>query len=166
MSNSKKDKKDLPEVHILGDLNDVKNLVSGVNKKKTIVVFKDGEEGSFYLEVNGKIQKISDNDLAELQKEYRLIHFSFFPGLKKVEELTETKPEKQKAKIVEKADKIEKKGKSERKEHKEKTEKKDKKDKKDKKRKNDKMYKKEINGLTIKNEKGEKKNKKSDHDKE
>jgi hypothetical protein len=89
MKESKKRKINLPEVHILGDLEDVKNLVAGVNKKKTIVVFQDGEQGSYYLEVDGKIQMILHDDITELEKEYRLIFFSFFPGRKKVEPVAE-----------------------------------------------------------------------------
>jgi hypothetical protein len=94
MKTSKKVKKILPEVHILGDLENVKNLVAGVNKKKTIVVFRDGEQGNLYLEVEGEIQQILQDDITELEKEYYLIFFSFFPSLKKpepiIEENTET----------------------------------------------------------------------------
>jgi len=92
MKESKKQKKNLPEVHIIGDLQDIKNLVSGVNKKKTIVVFQDGEEGSYYLEIDGKIQMILKDDITELEKEYKLIYFSFFPSRKKTEPVIEEEP--------------------------------------------------------------------------
>jgi hypothetical protein len=95
MKATKKQKKILPEVHILGDLQDVKNLISGVNKKKTLVIFQDGEQESFYLEIEGKFQQILQTDITLLEKEYRLIFFSFFPGRKKVDPLTEEKPEEQ-----------------------------------------------------------------------
>ena len=91
MKESKKLKTNLPEVHILGDLEDVKNLVAGVNKKKTIVVFQDGEQSSFYLEVDGEIQMILPDDITELEQEYRLIFFSFFPSRKRTEPVIEEK---------------------------------------------------------------------------
>jgi|WetSurMetagenome_2_1015567.scaffolds.fasta_scaffold1159134_1 hypothetical protein len=101
MKKSKKQKQILPEVHVLGDLQDVKNLVSGVNKKKTIVVFQDKEQGSYFLEIEGEIQMILPADITELEKEYRLIFFYFFPSRKRNETLVEEKtvpeePEKQK----------------------------------------------------------------------
>ena len=79
-------------MHILGDLEDVKNLVSGVNRKKTIVIFRDGDQEIFYLESEGEFKIILPNDIAYLEKKYRLIFFSFFPSRKKVEELAEEKP--------------------------------------------------------------------------
>ena len=85
--------KGLPEVHILGDLKDVKKLISGVNKKKTLVIFQDGDEGSFYLEIEKKFQPILHKDINQLSKEYRLIFFSFFPSRKKVEPINEEQPE-------------------------------------------------------------------------
>jgi hypothetical protein len=115
MKTVKKQKKVLPEVHILGDLQDVKNLISGLNKKKTLVVFHDGEQDSFYLEIDGKFQQVLQNDFAQLEKEYKLIIFSFFPSRKKVEPIAETiqkeeipeapltlKPEKKEKKKTEK----------------------------------------------------------------
>jgi len=123
MKESKKRKINLPEVHILGDLEDVKNLVSGVNKKKTIVVFQDGEQGSYFLEIEREIQMILPDDVTELEKEYRLIFFSFFPSRKRNEPLVEEitvpeEPEKQN-----RIDKEEKKDK-EKKDHKAKKDKK------------------------------------------
>jgi hypothetical protein len=92
MKTSKKTKKSLPQVHILGDLQDVKNLVSAVNKKRTIVLFHDGEEDSFYLEFEGTIREIRQKDISRLEKDYKLIIFSFFPSRKKVEPLIEEEP--------------------------------------------------------------------------
>jgi hypothetical protein len=98
----KKQIKDLPEVHIHGDLKDVKKLIEGVNKKKTLVIFKDGDEGAVYLEIEGKFRPILQKDIDKLKKDYRLIYFSFFPSLKKAEPVAEEKivpvePEKKKA---------------------------------------------------------------------
>ena len=93
MKAKKKQKEIFPEVHIHGDLQDVKYLIDGVNKKRTIVVFKDGEEGSFYLEIDGEIQKIITEEIPELEKDYRLIFFSFFPGLKKAAPVIEEQAE-------------------------------------------------------------------------
>jgi hypothetical protein len=89
MKKTKKQNKILPEVHILGDLQDVKNLISGVNKKKTIVIFQDGDQGSFYLEIEGKFQPILQKDLKHLAKQYRLIYFLFFPSKKNAVQVVE-----------------------------------------------------------------------------
>ena len=95
MKTRKKSKKSLPPVHILGDLQDVKNLVSAVNKKKTIVLFHDGEQDSFYLEFSGEIREIHHKDFSRLEKDYKLIIFSFFPSRKKAEPVVEEEPAKQ-----------------------------------------------------------------------
>ena len=115
MKSSKKKKKNLPEVHILGDLKDVKSLISCLNKKKTIVIFHDGEQDSFYLEIDGKFQQVLQGEFAQLEKEYKLVVFSFFPSRKKVEIEIEEKtviqePEKEvkKEKVVEKENKVKK----------------------------------------------------------
>jgi hypothetical protein len=125
MKKNKKQKQILPEVHVLGDLEDVKNLVSGVNKKKTIVVFQDGEQGSYFLEIEGEIQMILPADITELEKEYRLIFFSFFPSRKRNEPHAEEKIVTDEPENQQETDKEEKKVK-EKKDHKGKKEKKEK----------------------------------------
>ncbi len=107
MKPTKKQKQALPEVHILGDLQDVKNLIKGVNKKKTLVIFRDGDNGSFYLEIEGKFQPVVQEDIALLEKEYKLIFFLFFPSRKKAETLKEEKTEVQEAEKVVKKKKVE-----------------------------------------------------------
>ena len=92
MKKSKKSKTILPQVHILGDLKDVANLVTAVNKKKAIVLFHDAEQDSFYLEIAGEIQEIRQKDISRLEKDYKLILFSFFPSRKKVEPSVEEIP--------------------------------------------------------------------------
>lgn len=99
MKKIKKNMVIFPEVHIQGDLQDVKTLVAGVNKKKTIVLFRDGEQETLYLEFDGKIRQIMQDDLNELKKDYRLIFFTFFPSQKKN---IPPKEEKQAAEIPEK----------------------------------------------------------------
>ena len=83
----------LPEVHILGDLEDVKNLVSGINKKNVILIFQDGDQGLFYLTGKKKIKLIGQKDITKLEKKFQTIFLSFFPSRKKVEPVTEEKPE-------------------------------------------------------------------------
>jgi hypothetical protein len=100
--------KGLPEVHILGDLKDVKKLISSVNRKKTLVIFQDGDEGSFHLEIEGKFQPILQSGINQLAKEYRLIFFTFFPSRKKVEPIIEEQPELIKPEKKEKKEKKEK----------------------------------------------------------
>ena len=68
MKTTKKSKKSLPQVHILGDLQDVKNLVSAVNKKKTIVLFHNGEQDLFYLEIGDEVREIRQKDISRLEK--------------------------------------------------------------------------------------------------
>ena len=123
MKTSKKSTKSLPQVNILGDLQDVKNLVSAVNKKRTIVLFHDGEQDSFFLEIEGEIREIHHKDISRLEKDYKLIIFSFFPSRKKVEPVMEEKP----------AEPVVVPQKREKKEKKEKEPKKEKKDQKKKK---------------------------------
>jgi len=93
MKTSRKQEKNLPEVHILGDLKDVKNLITCLNKKRTIVIFHDGEQDSFYLEIDGKFQQVLQGEFAQLEKEYKLIVFSFFPSRKKVEPVSDEQAE-------------------------------------------------------------------------
>ncbi len=92
MKSIRKSKKNLPQVHILGDLQDVKNLVSAVNKKRTIVLFHDGEQDLFYLEIDDEIREIRQKDISRLEKDYKLIIFSFFPSRKNVQQLKEEEP--------------------------------------------------------------------------
>ena len=40
MKDKKKHKKHIPEVHVLGDLADVKKLIEVVSKKKSVVIFR------------------------------------------------------------------------------------------------------------------------------
>ena len=83
----------LPEVHILGDLEDVKILVSGINKKKVILIFQDGDQGLFYLVGKKKNKLIEQKEIAKLEKKFDVIFFSFFPSRKKVETIIEELPE-------------------------------------------------------------------------
>lgn len=84
MKKVKKSQPSLPDVHILGDAEDVQNLVKGLNKKNVIVVFKNEDHGTLHLEMKGKIEQILPDDITMLEKEFRIIYFSFFPGRKKV----------------------------------------------------------------------------------
>jgi len=129
MKTIKKQKKILPEVHILGDLEDAKILVSGINKKKTLIVFKDGEQGILYSEIEGEINQIAQEEIAIMEKDHRLIFFSFFPSQKKVIPVIEESP------VVQEPEKEEKKDEECKKEKKVKKEKKSKKQKKSKKKK-------------------------------
>ena len=82
----------LPEVHIHGDLEDVKNLVSGINKKKTVLIFQDGDQGLFYLVGKKSFQLIEQKGILKLEKKFQVIFLTFFPSRKKVERVTEEKP--------------------------------------------------------------------------
>lgn len=81
----------MPEVHILGDVEDVLALVKGLNKKNVIVVFKNEDQGTFHLEMKGKIEEILPDDITMLEKEFKIVYFSFFPGRKRV--IAQVEPE-------------------------------------------------------------------------
>ena len=107
MKMSQKQKMIMAEVHIPGDLQDAQNIVSALKKKKSLVVLKNGEQGEFYLEIKGEMRPIKEKELVKLEKEYRLIFFSFFPGQKIAEPVTgclpdATEPEKAEDKKEEK----------------------------------------------------------------
>ncbi|MEI7983104.1 MAG: hypothetical protein WCI71_15750 [Bacteroidota bacterium] len=92
MKTRKKLKKILPEVQIIGDLEDVKNLISAVNKKRAVVIFHDGEQGLNYAEIDGEIQVVLQDELLLLETDYRLIFFDFFPGRKRTRPPAEEMP--------------------------------------------------------------------------
>jgi len=77
----------LPEVHILGDLHDAGNFVKAINKKNTLPIFKDGEQGTCYIPLKGNLQPVAEDEILILDKDYKLVHLSFFPSQKKVEPL-------------------------------------------------------------------------------
>lgn len=125
----KKQKKYFPEVNILGDLEDAKNLVSCINKKKTSIIFKDGEQGTFYSVIKGEINPIDKEKITNLEKDHRLIFFSFFPSQKKIVPLMDETP------VIQEPEKEEKKEEGSNIKNKVKKEKKTKKPKKTKKEK-------------------------------
>lgn len=91
MKKEKKPRHVMPEVHILGDVEDVLALVKGLNKKNVIVVFKNEDQGTFHLEMKGKIEEILPDDITMLEKEFKIVYFSFFPGRKRV--IAQVEPE-------------------------------------------------------------------------
>jgi hypothetical protein len=116
MKPAKKQKTILPEVIIHGDLQDLNNLVKALNKKKVIVIFRDEEQGTMHLRIERKIQQILQEDIKSLEKDYKLIYFSFYPSRKKAEPVVEVKPEEGLPINEEKPEKVAKKGKKEKKE--------------------------------------------------
>ncbi len=83
MKIGKKQKLPLPEVQIHGDLEDVRNLVKSVSKKKTIVIFRDAEKGQHYAEVKGEIQQFPVDLISNMSSDYRFIYFDFYPEKKR-----------------------------------------------------------------------------------
>ena len=84
MKNKKKHNKSVPDVHILGDLEDVKKLVEVVSKKKSVVIFRNGNDGTCYADIEKIMVEYSRTDITRLEKDFRIIYFDFFP-VKKVE---------------------------------------------------------------------------------
>ncbi len=78
----KKQKKSVPAVHILGDLGAVKKLVDIVSKKKSVVIFRHGTEGTCFAEIEKVMVEYTKTDLASLEKDFRIIYFDFFPSKK------------------------------------------------------------------------------------
>jgi len=72
-----------PEVHILGDMDDVMTLIRILNKKKTVVIFRDPVAGAHYAEIDGDVELFPPEMIASLEKEYRFVYFDFFPARKK-----------------------------------------------------------------------------------
>ena len=79
MTNKKKHKKAVPEVHIQGDLEAVKKLVEVVSKKKSVVIFRNGNDGTCYADIEKIMVEYTKTDIARLEKEFRIIYFDFFP---------------------------------------------------------------------------------------
>jgi hypothetical protein len=94
MKAGKKQKKILPEVHILGDLKDAAKFVSIICKKKRVIIFQDGEKGTFHAIVKGKASQIQPKEITKLEKDYKLVYISFFPRSKKNEAVTEVAPDR------------------------------------------------------------------------
>jgi hypothetical protein len=129
MKASKKQKKSLPEVNVLGDLEDAKKLFLDITKKKTKVVFKDAEQGTFYSGMKRELKEILLEDIHKLEKDHRLIFVSFFPDQKKAEPPVEEKtgsPEPEKEEIKDEESTKDKKVKKDKKNKKPKKEKKSK----------------------------------------
>ena len=84
MKPNKQPKIDLAEVKINGDLKDIKKLISSIKKKKTLLIFKDVDQGSYYSMIENKIKAIKADDLTRLEKKHQLVTLSFFPGKKKM----------------------------------------------------------------------------------
>jgi hypothetical protein len=85
MKTDKKKTTFIPDVHILGDLKDVRKLIKLANKKKNLVIYRNGETGTQYANSGKKMLECSDKDIAKLSKDHRLIYFDFFPGSKEME---------------------------------------------------------------------------------
>ncbi len=84
MKTDKKKIKFIPDVHILGDLKDVGKLIKLANKKKNLVIYRNGETGTLYANSGKKMLECSAKDIAKLGKDHRLIYFDFFPGAKEM----------------------------------------------------------------------------------
>ena len=89
MKSKAKQKTSLPEVHILGDLKSVEHLIKSLNKKKTFVLFRDGDTDSCFTDIDGKIREVSNKKIAKLVKNERVIFMDFFSGGKKSEPVVE-----------------------------------------------------------------------------
>jgi len=79
MKNKKKHNKSVPDVHIQGDLEDVKKLVEVVSKKKSVVIFRNGDDGTCYADIEKIMVEYSKTDITRLEKDFRIIYFDFFP---------------------------------------------------------------------------------------
>ena len=113
----------LPEVHILGDQEDVNNLFSGIARKNVVLIFQDGDQGLFYLKGKKKFKLIGQKEMTKMEKKFQLLIVSFFPSRKKVEPLTEEMsvvPVAVPDKAAEKPEKIDKNDKKPKKEKKDK----------------------------------------------
>jgi hypothetical protein len=84
MKNRKKVKRTYPEVQVLGDLHDIKKLVKAINKKDTLVIFRNAETVGFHARVENEMVQYAEEDITRLAKDYRIVYFDFYPGRKPV----------------------------------------------------------------------------------
>ena len=98
----KKQKKTTPKVQILGDLEDVKKLVDLVNKKKSIVLFRNSDDGICYADIERIMVEYTTTDIKRLEKDFRIIYFDFLPEKKTIKPVAEEKPLAGKSIIVKK----------------------------------------------------------------
>jgi hypothetical protein len=104
MKDKKKHKKAVPKVHVFGDLEDVKKLVEVVSKKKSVVIFRNGDNGTCYADVEKVMVEYTKTDIVRLEKDFRVIYFDFFP------EKRSAKPADKKNPVAGKSETVKKKG--------------------------------------------------------
>jgi len=80
MKSKNKTKEQLPQVQIRGNLKDVRKLIKQVNKKRSVVIFRDAENDLLFVEYDKKIIELSAKDISALENKHRLIYFDFFPS--------------------------------------------------------------------------------------
>ncbi len=92
MKTKKKAITPVPQVQISGDLEEIKQLIKVLNKKKTVVLFRDMESGIHYAEIDKKIDQFPTELIHNLKKDYRFVYFDFFPSRKMSEQPIVDKP--------------------------------------------------------------------------
>ena len=100
MKEKKKHRRPVPKVQITGDLRDVKKLVDVVSKKKTVVIFRNCDNGTCYADIEKTMVEYTKTDLSRLEKEYRIVFFDFSPGNKAAKPAPEKKPATVRSKII------------------------------------------------------------------
>lgn len=119
MKSKNKTKEQLPQVQIRGNLKDVRKLIKQVNKKRSVVIFRDAENDLLFVEYDKKIIELSAKDISALENKHRLIYFDFFPSAAenqvKEEKKDKKKGKKEKAVKGKSKDKADKKRKPEKK---------------------------------------------------
>ena len=73
-----------PDLHIHGDLADASSLIAQLSRKKTVIVYRNGEDGSLFTSGKKEPVKRSAEELTEMNKSQRLLYADFFPSRKKV----------------------------------------------------------------------------------
>ena len=112
MKNKKKETVVTTDLHIHGDLADASSLIAQLSRKKTIIVYRNGEDGSLFTSDKKKPVQRSVEELTEMYKSQRMVYADFFPSRKKVAptvtetpEITALEEEKKKIKEKKKGEK-------------------------------------------------------------
>jgi fructose/tagatose bisphosphate aldolase len=73
MKTSKNHKKTFPAVNIRGDLDDVKKLVEVISKKKSVVIFRNSDDGTCFVEIKKNMGEYIRTNIDRLEKDFRII---------------------------------------------------------------------------------------------
>ncbi len=84
---NKKQKIIIPDVHVRGNLQDARNFISFLGKKKSMIILKEEGNETYFSQKKRKIKQIGQEEIDILQKDHKLIFVSFLPDQKPEESI-------------------------------------------------------------------------------